>query len=118
MLLLCDQASHDVDPLAAAKRDRRRTLGVAGVGERLLPDSGGTECSATPARVRQSQLDAFLSAGEAAPEPERLDDEGDDWRPVRTALEIVVAAVDGQDRAGLDTAMAELAAAGQSLRAT
>jgi hypothetical protein len=66
-------------------------------------------------RIRQSQLDAFLAAGETAPEPERSDDEGDDWRPVRSALKMAVAAVDEQDRAALETAITGLVTAAQSL---
>ena len=69
-------------------------------------------------RIRRSQLDACLAAGEATPESEHADDEGDDWGPVRTALEIVVAAVDEQDRTALDAAITGLANAAQPLRAT
>jgi excisionase family DNA binding protein len=83
----------------------RGELGAVRVGQRRV-------------RIRQSQLDAFLAAGETAPEPERTDHEGDDWRTVRTALEIVLAAVDEQDRAALDAAINGLLTAAQWLRAT
>lgn len=72
----------------------------------------GVSASASP------QLDAFLAAGETAPELERTDDEGEDWRAIRTAVEIVVAAVDQQDRASLDTAITGLSTAAQSLGPT
>ncbi len=66
--------------------------------------------------IRQSQLDAFLAAGETAAEP-GTDDEVDEWRPVRAALEMVAAAVDELDRAALDTAITGLANAAHLLRA-
>ena len=83
----------------------RGELGAVRVGQRRV-------------RIRQSQLDAFLAAGEKAPGPERTDDDGDDWRSVRTALEMVAAAVEERDRPALDTAITGLATAAQALRST
>jgi excisionase family DNA binding protein len=61
-------------------------------------------------RVRQSQLDDFLAAGEIGTPPE-----GDSWQPVRDALAAAAAAVDGRNRARLDEAISELADAARGL---
>jgi excisionase family DNA binding protein len=61
-------------------------------------------------RVRQSQLDAFLAAGETGAAPE-----GDSWQPVLDALAAAAAAVDGRNRARLDKAISELAEAARGL---
>jgi excisionase family DNA binding protein len=61
-------------------------------------------------RVRQSQLDAFLAAGESGPQPA----EPNPWREVSEAASTVMAAVRAQDREALDRA--ELEAGGRRSR--
>ena len=62
-------------------------------------------------RVRQSQLDAFLAAGEAGPRPP-----GDNpWRAVSEAATAVMAAVREQNREALDRAISRLADAAQEI---
>ena len=55
-------------------------------------------------RVRQSQLDAFLAAGESGPQPA----EPDPWHAVNEAATSVAAAVRAQDRDALDRAISTL----------
>jgi excisionase family DNA binding protein len=83
----------------------RGELGAVRVGQRRV-------------RIRQSQLDAFLAAGETAPVPERTDDQDNAWRAVSDAADQLVAAVDGQDRDALASALAELTNAAQAIQAT
>src|ERR1700733_5024223 len=80
--------------------------------------TGSRPRGAEAVRIRQSQLDAFLAAGDTAPEPERTDDQDDAWRAVSDAAERVVAAVDGQDRDAPASALAELTNAAQAIQAT
>jgi excisionase family DNA binding protein len=83
----------------------RGELGAVRVGQRRV-------------RIRQSQLDAFLAAGETAPATERTNDQGGVWRAVSDAAEQVVAAADRQDRHALTSALAELTNAAQAIQAT
>ena len=62
-------------------------------------------------RVRQSQLDAFLAAGESSPQPA----EADPWQAVSEAANTVVAVVRAKDREALDRAISRLAAAAQEI---
>jgi excisionase family DNA binding protein len=62
-------------------------------------------------RVRQSQLDAFLAAGEASAQPA----EANPWQAVRGAASEVVAAVRVQDRDALDRAISTLADAAKEI---
>jgi hypothetical protein len=61
--------------------------------------------------VRQSQLDAFLAAGESGPRPA----EADPWKAVSEAASAVSAAVRAQDRDALDQAISRLADAAQEI---
>ena len=61
-------------------------------------------------RVRRSQLDAFLAAGETGEQAER-----DSWQAVRAALATVTAAVDHKDPAALETTISELAEAAREV---
>jgi len=82
----------------------RRELGAVRVGTRRV-------------RVRQSQLDAFLAAGDMAraltPETAGGEDEGR-WQAIRKALDAVVAAVDMEDRDALAGAIADLSHAART----
>ena len=87
----------------------RGDLGAVRVGKRRI-------------RVRQSQLDAFLAAGEMPAEPES-DTEGeseaaelDPWGAVRNALGAVASAVDAEDQDALASALVELSDAVRALR--
>ena len=61
-------------------------------------------------RVRQSQLDAFLAAGESSPQSA----EANPWQAVSEAASTVAAAARMQDRDALDQAISRLAdAAGE-----
>jgi excisionase family DNA binding protein len=62
-------------------------------------------------RVRQSQLDAFLAAGESDPQPP----EANPWKAVSAAATAVTAAVREQNREGLGRAIASLAEAAQQI---
>jgi hypothetical protein len=66
----------------------RGELGAVRVGKRRV-------------RIRQSQLDAFLAAGESSPQHA----EADPWQAVSEAASTVVAAVRAQDRDALDRAI-------------
>jgi hypothetical protein len=55
-------------------------------------------------RVRQSQVDAFLAAGESSQRPAQANP----WQPVSEAASAVVAAVSAQGRAVLDRALSRL----------
>ncbi len=55
-------------------------------------------------RIRQSQLDAFLAAGESSPQSAGPDP----WRPISEAISAVDAAVKRQDRDALDRAITRL----------
>jgi excisionase family DNA binding protein len=63
-------------------------------------------------RVRQSQLDAFLAAGESGPNPP----EANPWQAVKEASSAVVAAVKAQDRDALDRAISTLADAARDIQ--
>jgi DNA-directed RNA polymerase specialized sigma24 family protein len=76
----------------------RRELGHVRVGQRRV-------------RVRQSQLDAFLAAGESDPQPAAPSP----WQEVSEAASTVVAAVRAQDRDALDRAIARLTDAARVL---
>ena len=56
-------------------------------------------------RVRQSQLDAFLAAGESSPQPA----EANPWRAVNDAASAIASAVQAQDRGALEQAITNLA---------
>ena len=62
-------------------------------------------------RVRQSQLDAFLAAGESTAQLA----EADPWQAVSEASSAVVAAVKTQDRDALDRAISTLADAARDI---
>jgi len=62
-------------------------------------------------RVRQSQLDPFLAAGEQFYETEKAGDEHAPWSAVRAALVAVTSAVAAEDRDALVSAIGELRAA-------
>jgi excisionase family DNA binding protein len=62
-------------------------------------------------RVRQSQLDEFLAAGEAAPEPP----DADPWQAVSEAAADVRAAARERDREALERAIASLADAARQI---
>jgi hypothetical protein len=62
-------------------------------------------------RVRQSQLDAFLAAGESSAQLP----EANPWQPVSEASNAVVAAVKAQDRDALDPAISTLADAARDI---
>jgi DNA-directed RNA polymerase specialized sigma24 family protein len=62
-------------------------------------------------RVRQSQLDAFLAAGESSPRPA----EPDPWHAVSEAARAVTAAVREQDREALERALTTLANTAQEV---
>ena len=62
-------------------------------------------------RIRQSQLDAFLAAGESSPQPP----EADPWRAASEAASAVVAAVRAQDRNALERAISRLADAAHEI---
>ena len=62
-------------------------------------------------RVRQSQLDAFLAAGESSAQLA----EANPWQAVGEASSAVVAAVKAQDRDALDRAISMLADAAQDV---
>ncbi len=62
--------------------------------------------------MRQSQLDAFLAAGESG----RLPAQPNPWQPVSEAVSAVMAAVGAQDRGALDHALPRLADAAQEIR--
>ena len=76
----------------------RRELGHVRVGQRRV-------------RVRQSQQDAFLAAGESGPQPA----EPDPWQEVTEAASTVVAAVRAQDRDALERAISRLTDAAQEI---
>ena len=63
-------------------------------------------------RIRQSQLDAFLAAGESGPQPP----EANPWQAVSEAASAVAAAVRAQDRDALDRAIARLTDAAREIR--
>ena len=63
-------------------------------------------------RVRQSQLDAFLAAGESSALPA----EANPWQAVSEASSAVVAAVKAQDRDALDRAISTLANAARDVQ--
>jgi excisionase family DNA binding protein len=76
----------------------RGDLGAVRVGQRRL-------------RIRQSQLDASLAAGEMTPEaePTAADEPDEDpWLRVREAPSAVATAAQAEDRDGLDQAMSAL----------
>lgn len=62
-------------------------------------------------RIRQSQLNAFLAAGESSPRSAGADP----WRPVSEAMSAVAAAVKGQDRDALDRAITSLVEAARGI---
>jgi hypothetical protein len=62
-------------------------------------------------RVRQSQLDAFLTAGESSPHPA----EANPWQAVGDAAKAVTAAVRAQDRDALDHAITGLTDAAREI---
>jgi excisionase family DNA binding protein len=62
-------------------------------------------------RVRQSQLDAFLAAGESSPQLAEVNP----WQAVSEASSAVVAAVKAQDRDALDRAISALADAARDI---
>ena len=64
-------------------------------------------------RIRQSQLDAFLAAGESGPEFQQ----SDPWETVSAAARGVTAAVRAHDRRALDRALSSLAEAAQQVPA-
>ena len=76
----------------------RGELGAVRVGQRRV-------------RVRQSQLDAFLAAGESSPQP----GEANPWQAVNEAASAVAAAVRAQDRDALDQAISRLADAAREI---
>ena len=83
----------------------RGEMGAVRVGQRRV-------------RVRQSQLDAFLAAGEMAHEPGGSAAAGldkDAWRGVREAADALSAAVQAQDRDALEQALSALANAARGL---
>jgi len=61
-------------------------------------------------RVRRSQLDAFLAAGETGRQAEH-----DSWQAVRAALATVTAAIDHKDRAALEKTISELTEAAREV---
>ena len=63
-------------------------------------------------RIRQSQLDAFLAAGESSPQHA----EANPWRAVSEAASEVATAVQAQDRDALDRAISRLADAAQEIQ--
>ena len=69
----------------------RGELGAVRVGQRRV-------------RVRQSQLDAFLAAGESSPQP----GEANPWQAVNEAASAIAAAVQAQDRDALEQAISRL----------
>jgi hypothetical protein len=80
-------------------------LGAVRVGQRRL-------------RVRQSQLDAFLAAGEMTPEAESAaadEADQDPWLRVREAASAVATAAEAEDRHGLDQAVSAITDAAQGL---
>jgi excisionase family DNA binding protein len=62
-------------------------------------------------RVRQSQLDAFLAAGESSSQPA----EADPWQAVSDAASAVAAAVRAKDREALEHAISRLADAAREI---
>jgi excisionase family DNA binding protein len=69
-------------------------------------------------RIRQSQLDAFLTAGEMTPEAEPAvahEADEDRWLRVRDAASAVAIAAEAEDRDGLDQAISALTSAAQGL---
>ena len=64
-------------------------------------------------RIRQSQLDAFLAAGESGPQSRQ----SDPWQAVSEAADKVTAAVRARDRHALERALASLADAAQKIPA-
>jgi excisionase family DNA binding protein len=62
-------------------------------------------------RVRRSQLDAFLAAGESSPQPA----ETNPWQAVSEATRAVTAAVREQDREALERALTTLAQTPQEI---
>ena len=83
----------------------RGDLGAVRVGQRRV-------------RVRQSQLDAFLAAGEMPHERGSSAAAGldkDAWPGVREAADAVAAAVHAQDRDALEQALSALANAARGL---
>ena len=62
-------------------------------------------------RVRQSQLDAFLAAGESSPQSA----EADPWQAVSEAAKAAAAAVREHDREALDRAISQLSDAAQEI---
>jgi hypothetical protein len=83
----------------------RGELGAVRVGQRRL-------------RIRRSQLEAFLAAGEMTPEAEPAAADGgneDRWLRVREAASAVANAAEAQDRDDLDQAMSALTDAAHGL---
>jgi excisionase family DNA binding protein len=76
----------------------RGELGAVRVGQRRV-------------RIRASQLDAFLAAGESGPQPAGPDP----WQEVGEAASTVVAAVRAQDRDALERAISRLTDAAQEI---
>ena len=78
----------------------RRELGSIRVGPRRV-------------RIRRSQLDEFLAAGErpARAVLHEAEDESSPWQAFRTALEAVIHAANDENQDALDSAMSELTAA-------
>jgi excisionase family DNA binding protein len=62
-------------------------------------------------RIRQSQLNAFLAAGESSPQPT----EADPWRAVSETAKALTAAVREQDRDALERAIAGLSDAAREI---
>jgi hypothetical protein len=75
-----------------------------------LPSERG---GARRVRIRQSQLDSFLAAGQSGPQFQQ----SDPWQAVSEAAGRVAAAVRANDRNALDRALSSLARAAQEMPA-
>ena len=81
-------------------------------------EMGAVRVGGRRVRLRQSQLDAFLAAGEMTHEPGVSAAAGldkDAWRGVREAADALAAAVHAQDRDALEQALSALASAARGL---